>query len=169
MFQITTKNLYPCFLSNSNHFLPLLLLKINPLYQHEVFIRVRYAETDQMGVVYYGNYATYFEVARVESMRNLGFSYNELEKTGVLMPVLELKSKYIRPAKYDDLLRIVLKIPQLPEARILFEYEVFNEANTLLNVAETTLVFINSSTGKICPPPPELIQTSVFANSICLI
>jgi len=128
------------------------------LFQHEVFIRVRYAETDQMGVVYYGNYATYFEVARVESMRHMGFSYNELEKTGVMMPVLELKTKYIRPAKYDDLLRIVLKIPQIPETRIRFEYEVYNEANTLLNVAETTLVFINSATGKICPPPAHLIQ-----------
>lgn len=120
---------------------------------HELNIRVRYAETDQMGYVYYGNYATYFEVARVETFRSMGMSYKEMEAMGVMMPVLELKTKYIRPAKYDDYLTIKVKIAEKPHVRIKFAYEVFNEAGTLLNVAETTLVFIDSKTGKPAQAP----------------
>ena len=123
------------------------------MFTTDIQLRVRYAETDQMGYVYYGNYATYFEVARVEAMRSFGISYKELEKEGVMMPVLEYKSKYIRPAKYDDLLTITISIKQLPTTRILFDYEVKNEAGTLLNVAETTLVFIDMKTGKPCVAP----------------
>jgi len=123
------------------------------MFTTDIQLRVRYAETDQMGYVYYGNYATYFEVARVEAMRSFGISYKELEKEGVMMPVLEYKSKYIRPAKYDDLLTITISIKQMPTTRILFEYEVKNEAGTLLNVAETTLVFIDMKTGKPCVAP----------------
>ncbi len=126
---------------------------IRQVYIHETKIRVRYAETDQMAYVYYGNYATYFEVARVEAFRHLGFSYKEMEAQGVMMPVLEYKSKYIRPAKYDDLLSIHTSIKELPSARIKFEYEVKNEAHELLNVSETTLVFINSQTLRPCPMP----------------
>ncbi len=123
------------------------------MFSLSVEIRVRYAETDQMGYVYYGNYATYFEVARVEAMRSLGISYKELEARGVMMPVLEYKSKYIRPAKYDDLLKVTVNIKQKPTTRILFDYEVHNEEGTLLNVGETTLVFIDTSTGKPCKAP----------------
>jgi len=115
---------------------------------HDIQVRVRYAETDQMGYVYYGNYATYFEVARVETFRHIGFSYKEMEDAGVMMPVLEYKTKYIKPAFYDDLLTIKVKIPEKPGVRIRFEYEVYNEAGVLLNVSETTLVFINKNTGK---------------------
>lgn len=121
--------------------------------QHEIQTRVRYAETDQMGYVYYGNYATYFEIARVECFRFLGFSYKEMEEVGVLMPVVEYKTKYIRPAKYDDLLTIKVSIPQKPSVKILFHYEVYNEQGTLLNTAETTLVFLNKTTGKVTNPP----------------
>jgi acyl-CoA thioester hydrolase len=122
---------------------------------HEIQIRVRYAETDQMSYVYYGNYAAYFEVARVETFRFLGLSYKAMEEMGVMMPVLEYKSKYIRPAKYDDLLTIKIKIPVKPGVRIHFEYEVFNEEGTLLNVSETTLVFVNIQSGKPCLPPDD--------------
>lgn len=122
---------------------------------HSIEVRVRYAETDQMGYVYYGNYATYFEVARVETFRAMGFSYKEMEEDGILMPVLEYKTKYIRPAKYDDLLTIKVKITDQPKVRIRFEYEVFNEKEELLNVAETTLVFIDSKTGKPSIPSPR--------------
>lgn len=118
------------------------------MYQTEVKIRVRYGETDQMGYVYYGNYASYYEVARVESFRELGLSYKKLEESGVMMPVLELKTKYLQPAKYDDLLTIKVAIPEMPRLKIKYEYQVFNEAGTLLNTGETTLVFINMSTGK---------------------
>src|SRR6478609_6251762 len=125
---------------------------------HEIQIRVRYAETDQMSYVYYGNYAAYFEVARVETFRFLGLSYKAMEEMGVMMPVLEYKSKYIRAAKYDDLLTIKVKIPVKPGVRIHFEYEVFNEEGTLLNVSETTLVFVNIQSGKPCLPPEDFLK-----------
>ena len=115
------------------------------MYQFETNIRVRYAETDQMGFVYYGNYATYYEVTRVEALRSLGISYKILEENGVLMPVLENWSKYIRPAKYDDLLTIKLFLKEMPTMRITFEYEVFNEDKKLINLGSTTLVFLEKS------------------------
>lgn len=124
--------------------------------QHEVQLRVRYAETDQMAYVYYGNYAMYLEVGRVETLRNLGFSYKELEEQGILMPVVEYKTKYIRPAKYDDLLTIKVFIKQKPTARIVFEYEIFNEGGVLLNTAETTLVFLNKETGRVTSLPESI-------------
>jgi len=127
--------------------------------EYEVKLRVRYAETDKMGYVYYGNYATYYEVARVETMRHLGLSYKELEEDGILMPVVEYKTKYIKPALYDDLLTIKVYIKQKPNLRILFNYELFNEAGTLLNIAETTLVFINQSTGKVQNLPENFEKT----------
>jgi acyl-CoA thioester hydrolase len=118
------------------------------MYQFETNIRVRYAETDQMGFVYYGNYATYYEVTRVEALRSLGISYKILEENGVLMPVLENWSKYIRPAKYDDLLTIKLFLKEMPSMRITFEYEVFNEDKKIINLGSTTLVFLEKSSGK---------------------
>ena len=119
---------------------------------HEIQLRVRYAETDQMGYVYYGNYATYFEVARVETFRHIGFSYKEMEDEGIMMPVLEYKTKYIKPARYDDLLTIKIIIKDKPGVRIRFEYEVYNEERVLLNISETTLVFVNKLTGKPAMP-----------------
>ncbi len=91
------------------------------MYQFEHKLRVRYAETDQMGYVYYGNYATYYEVARAESIRSIGLSYKEIEEAGVIMPVLENNSKYIRPARYDDELTIKLRIPEKPGVKIRYE------------------------------------------------
>lgn len=119
------------------------------MFESEVQVRVRYAETDQMGYVYYGNYAAYYEVTRTEVFRRLGIHYKEMEATGTMMPVLELKCKYLRPAKYDDLLTIKLFVKHKPKgSRILFEYEVFNEENTLLNIGETTMVFVDMKTGR---------------------
>ncbi len=128
------------------------------MYAHETQIRVRYAETDQMGYVYYGNYSTYYEVARVEALRSLGFSYKELEESGIIMPVLENKSKYIRPALYDDLLTVRLSIKERPATRMTFSYEIYNEANTLIHIGETILVFVNSSTGRPCQAPQHLLE-----------
>jgi len=122
---------------------------------HQIALRVRYAETDQMAYVYYGNYASYFEVARVETFRLIGFSYKELEEAGVMMPVLEYKTKYLKPAKYDDLLSIKVWVKGKPGVRIRFEYEVYNEQNQLLTIAETTLVFVSAQTGKPCMLPPR--------------
>lgn len=118
------------------------------MYTFETQLRVRYAETDQMGYVYYGNYAAYYEVARVECIRSLGFSYKALEEMGVMLPVLELHTYYLLPARYDELLTIKVTIPKLPTLKILFTYEILDEAGKLVNRGETTLVFINMKTGK---------------------
>jgi acyl-CoA thioester hydrolase len=128
------------------------------MFQHQVQIRVRYAETDQMGVVYYGNYATYYEVARVECIRALGLSYKQMEENGIVLPVLENYSKYIRPAKYDDLLTVTAFIKEMPSVRITFDYEIKNQAGTLLNIGNTTLVFLSKETGRPCPAPPLIVE-----------
>jgi acyl-CoA thioester hydrolase len=113
------------------------------MYISETQIRVRYAETDQMNVVYYGNYAQYFEVGRVESIRQLGMTYKELEATGVIMPVVEMTAKYLRSAHYDDLLTIRTTLRELPtDHRIEFHVEVFNESNKLLTVGKVVLYFL---------------------------
>ncbi|GAA4398351.1 thioesterase family protein [Nibrella viscosa] len=121
-------------------------------------LRVRYADTDQMGYVYYGNYARFYEIGRVESLRSVGVSYKELEASGVMMPVYEMKTRYIRPARYDDLLTVQVSIPHLPGARILFQYEIFNQEGILLNTGETTLVFQRADTGRLCTMPAEWLS-----------
>ncbi|MEX1238186.1 MAG: thioesterase family protein [Cyclobacteriaceae bacterium] len=126
------------------------------MYISETSIRVRYGETDQMGYVYYGHYAMYFEVARVESLRQLGLTYRNIEEMGVMMPVLENRSKYLAPARYDDLLRIVTTLREKPGVRIKFEYEIFNDQNTLIHQGETVLVFINKFTNRPCRQPAAM-------------
>jgi len=123
------------------------------MYQSQIQIRARYGETDQMGYVYYGNYASYYEVARVESLRQLGLSYRELENMGVMLPVLENHSKFLAPAVYDELLKIVTTIRQKPGVRIKFEYDIFNEHEKLIHQGETLLAFVNRQTGRPCRPP----------------
>jgi acyl-CoA thioester hydrolase len=109
----------------------------------ETHIRVRYAETDQMNVVYYGNYAQYFEVARAESIRNLGFTYKEMEIAGIMMPVVEMQTKFLRPAHYDDLLTIRTILRELPaDHRIQFEHEVYNQEKKLLTLGKVILYFV---------------------------
>jgi len=109
----------------------------------ETQIRVRYAETDQMNVVYYGNYAQYFEVARAESIRKLGFTYKEMEASGVIMPVVEMQTKFLRPAHYDDLLIIKTILREMPPAhRISFEHEVYNQEKKLLTIGKVVLYFV---------------------------
>ena len=128
------------------------------MYTTSVPIRVRYSETDRMGYVYYGNYAAYFEVSRVEALRSLGITYKSMEDKGVMLPVLEFSIKYFKPAFYDDLLTINVLIPSLPAARIFFEYETLNESGVLLNKASTTLVFINKTTNRPCAAPESLLE-----------
>jgi len=125
------------------------------MYVSEIQVRVRYGETDQMGYVYYGNYAMYYEVGRVESLRKLGLSYKELEDLGVMLPVLENRSKYLSAALYDDLLKIVTTIREKPGVRIKFEYDIFNESGKLIHQGETLLAFVDKKTGKPCRPPKE--------------
>ena len=111
----------------------------------ETQIRVRYAETDQMGVVYYGNYAQYFEVARAESIRQLGYTYRDMEASGVIMPVVELHCRYLRPANYDDLLTVRSTVKELPSGhRIDFHQEVFNEKGKLLTTGRVVLFFMTA-------------------------
>jgi acyl-CoA thioester hydrolase len=118
------------------------------MFFHETKLRVRYAETDQMRYVYYGVYANYFEVARVEALRNLGCSYKALEESGIHMPVTHYEIKYMRPAFYDEELSIKTTIASMPAARILFLYETFNAKNEQLNSARTELAFLAAQTGK---------------------
>jgi acyl-CoA thioester hydrolase len=126
------------------------------MYQSETSVRVRYGETDQMGYVYYGFYAMYYEVGRVESLRQLGLSYKELEEMGVIMPVIENHSKYIAPARYDDLLRIVTTVREKPSVKIKFEYEIFNEEDKLIHRGETLLVFVDKKTNRPSRPPEAM-------------
>jgi len=126
------------------------------MFKTEVQIRVRYAETDQMGYVYYGNYATYYEVARVEALRQIGLSYKELESKGIMMPVLDSYSKFSRPGKYDELLTIQVSIPQLPKVKILFEYKIHNESKELIHEGKTTLAFIKMDSGRPTRMPEEM-------------
>lgn len=128
------------------------------MFTFETKIRVRYAETDQMGYVYYGNYATFFEVARVEMLRSIGQAYNDLEKQGVMMPVTELFTKYIRPAHYDDLLTVKVVIKELPSVKIRFDYEIYNESEELINFGHTQLVFVDMERNRPCMAPEGFLS-----------
>jgi len=127
------------------------------MYSSEINIRVRYAETDRMNVVYHGNYAQYFEVGRVEAIRQLGLSYKHLESTGIIMPVIEWNAKFLRPARYDDLLTIRSTITEWPvDHRIRFRQEVFNEGGKLLTVGDVLLYFLKSATMEKTSMPKEM-------------
>ena len=130
------------------------------MYSFETKIRVRYGETDQMSFVYYGVYAQYYEVGRVELLRSLGLSYKEIEAMGFALPVVNMNINYKKPAFYDDELTIRTTIKELPSAKITFHYETFNEKGELLNLGEVILVFINKKTGKPCFAP-EVIMNKI--------
>lgn len=120
--------------------------------------RARYGETDQMGYVYHGNYAQYFEMGRLEWLRKLGISYKEMEKSGIILPVINLNVNYLKPAKYDDLLTLKTTLIKSPMARIEFNYELYNEKEELLTTASTTLVFVNIKTDKPTRAPKYLLE-----------
>jgi acyl-CoA thioester hydrolase len=124
----------------------------------ETNIRVRYGETDQMGVVYHGNYALYFEEARTEALRQIDVTYKSLEAFGVMMPVVSLHIDYKRPAKYDDLLTIKTIMQELPTAKIVLAYEVLNEQGVLLATGSSTLVFMDMKTNRPTRCPEHLYQ-----------
>ena len=120
----------------------------------ETKIRVRYGETDQMGYVYYGVYAQYYEVGRVEAMRLLGFSYKEIEQKGLLMPVIDFSISYKKPAYYDDEITVITFIREKPNGyRFNFEYECYNSSNELLNTGKVTLVMLEKATNKMAKIP----------------
>ncbi|EIM78311.1 4-hydroxybenzoyl-CoA thioesterase [Nitritalea halalkaliphila LW7] len=127
------------------------------MFTGETTLRVRYAETDQMGYVYYGNYAMYFEVGRVEALRQIGFSYKEMEAAGIMMPVLEQHTRYRKPGRYDALLTIKVRIPEMPGVKIRFEYEVFDEEGQCITEGYTLLTFTRTDTHRPCRPPQDLL------------
>ena len=132
---------------------------------HQVSYRVCYADTDQMGYVYYGNYARFYEIARVETLRNIGVSYKVLEDAGIGLPVYENYSKYHAPALYDDLLRVDCTLVKMPSARIEFEYRIYNQLDELLHEGKTTLVFMDLASKKVVKVPEWLISAIIEKKS----
>ncbi|HLP65854.1 thioesterase family protein [Flavobacterium sp.] len=126
--------------------------------EHEIKVRVRYSETDQMGVVYHGNYAQYFEMGRVEWLRNMGISYKWMEDNGIMLPVVSLTMNYKKPARYDDLLTIKTKMLKLSSVKIEFDYEITNENNELLTTGYSVLVFVDMKTGRPTAPPKYILD-----------
>ncbi|WP_428331077.1 acyl-CoA thioesterase [Mucilaginibacter sp.] len=125
------------------------------MFEHSTKLRVRYGETDQMGYMYYGNYAQFYEVGRVEMLRSLGLTYSGMEASGIMMPVLELNCKYLKPALYDEEITIRVIMEEMPRIKIHFKYELYNEKQELINTGETLLVFINMKTNRPCLPSQE--------------
>lgn len=128
------------------------------MFVHSTKIRVRYADTDQMGYMYYGNYAEFYEVGRVEMLRSLGLTYKAMEDSGIIMPVTELKCKYIMPAFYDEEITVKVIIENMPALRIHFRYELSNEKNELINLGETTLAFISQENNRPCHAPEDFLR-----------
>lgn len=127
-------------------------------FKNKTKIRVRYGETDQMGYCYYGNYAQYFEVGRVEALRSVGMSYREMEEKGIMLPVSEFSVKYKVPARYDDELTITTKIREVKGPRIVFDYEIHLEDGRLIATAETTLVFVSKANMRPIPAPEDFLE-----------
>jgi len=129
------------------------------MFTSETQIRVRYAETDQMGVVYHSNFFLYYEVARAESIRHLGFTYADMEKLGVIMPVIEVQSRFLQPALYDDLLTVKTILKELPvQHKVEFNHEVYNEKKELLATGRIILYFVEAKTMKKTTMPEVLVK-----------
>lgn len=128
------------------------------MYSHDYHIRVRYGDTDQMGFVYYGNYAYYYEQARAEAIRAGGITYKEIEESGIMMPIVRMSTKYIAPAYYDELLTVKTTIPFMPGRIITFRYEIRNEKGELINEGETELIFMDAQTRRIKSAPDAIVK-----------
>ena len=126
------------------------------MYSHQVEIRVRYSETDQMGVVYHGNYIPYFEIGRVEWLRNKGISYKSLEESGIALPIVSMTLNYKKSARYDDLLTVKTTFKKQSSVKIEFDCEIWSEENELLTTAEFILVFVDLKTGRPVTPPDNV-------------
>ena len=116
-------------------------------------IRVRYKETDAMGVVHHSNYVVYYEQARTELLRSFGTTYREMEERGIMLPVSEVTMKFFRPAFYDEVLTVRITMPELPGARLIFDHEVFNAQGELLNTGRVVLGYVNAATRRPCRAP----------------
>ena len=126
--------------------------------EYQFQVRVRYAETDQMGVVYHGNYAQYFEMGRVEWLRNLGVSYKWMEENGIMLPVVSLTMNYKKPARYDELLTLKTSLKNQASVKIEFDYELYNEKEELLTTGNSVLVFVDMKTGRPIAPPLYILE-----------
>ena len=125
-------------------------------------IRVRYNETDQMGVVYHGNYASYFEVARTEWLRNLGVTYREMEENGTMLPVISLSFKFLKSAMYDDLLTISVSLRKKPMVKIEFDYEIINQNKEKISTGNSVLAFVDMKTNKPIKCPDYILDKLDF-------
>lgn len=121
-------------------------------------IRIRYGETDQMGVVYHGNYPQYLEIGRIEWMRDMGISYKSMEESGVMLPVISISIKYIKSAKYDDVIEVITKLQKEPVVKIEFDYEITNEKKELIATANTVLAFIDKKNQKPIKCPDYILE-----------
>ena len=124
----------------------------------EIKFRVRYGETDQMGVVYHGNYAQYFEMGRTDWLREMGFSYRLMEESGIILPVISININYKKSARYDDLITVKTKLVKLPTAKIDFEYQILNVNDEILTTVTTTLVFVNKYTNRPTKCPDYILD-----------
>lgn len=125
---------------------------------HSSFVKVRYSETDQMGVVHHGNYAQYLELARIEWLEKLGISYKVMEENGMMLPVYELYFKFLKPAVFDDELHIKTRLKKLPNVKIEFDYQIFNKKEELLTVASTILVFMDAKNNRPVRCPDYILE-----------
>ena len=127
------------------------------MYITETQIRIHYALTDQMGMVYHGHYAQFYEIGRAEAIRQIGYTYKDIEAMGIIMPVVDIHSRFLRPAKYDDLVTVKTILKELPlHHKIVFHHEIYNEQDELLNTGDITLYFMDAKTMKRCEMPVEL-------------
>ncbi len=139
------------------------------MYVTETQIRIHYALTDQMGVVYHGHYAEFYEIGRAEAMRHLGFTYKDIEAMGIIMPVVDIHSRFLRPAKYDDLITVKTTLSELPaHHKVVFHSEIFNEQGALLNTGDVTLYLMEAKNMKRCEMPAVLKEKlkKYFTSSI---
>ena len=128
------------------------------MYKHQIQVRVRYSETDQMGVVYHGNYIPYFEIGRVEWLRNKGVSYKIMEESGVALPIVSMNINYKKPARYDELLTVTTTFISQTSVKVEFDCEIHNDKNELLTTAHFILVFVDLLTGKTILPPQYIVD-----------
>ena len=126
--------------------------------EHQIQVRVRYSETDQMSVVYHGNYIPYFEMGRVEWLRDKGISYKSLEENGIALPIVSMNINYKKPARYDDLLTVITKFKSQSSVKLDFDCEIRNDKNELLTTAYFLLVFVDINSGKPIAPPPYILD-----------
>lgn len=135
----------------------ILLVLLSSMYTTETQIRIHYALTDQMGVVYHGHYAQFYEIGRGESIRVLGYTYKDIEAMGIIMVVVDIHSRFLRPAKYDDLITVKTTLREISlNHKIIFHSEIYNEKDELLNTGDVTLYFMEASTMKRCQMPEAL-------------